>query len=277
MAFGDCFKQKNKAVTGEVQPPAHPSNDTTPVTQEAPPIFRENFFEKYAFAKTCAFEGSGIGQVSDNFDGQGISLGGLQWCVGQGSLQERILKPYFKDNKPDGYVEMILEKISLVSIKEGLKLCKEHFLVGTKLKPEVRRELEKFAIRAEKFQMLAADVLFDKAWGMCKTSKLTSLKAFCFFFDICVQNGSLNGIPKPSYDSEKYLKFIESEGAINKKLWLEANLNKDEETVILSLWINARAKQNKWRSDVIARKCTIAHGVGYVHGVLHTFPEFKLE
>ncbi len=272
--IGDCLKKKNTSAAGVPQAPAHPSNDPTPIEiPEKEEQIRENYFEKYAFNKTCAFEGSGINQVTDNFDGQGVSLGGLQWCVGQGSLQSKILKPYFTHNTPENYTESTLYSISNRSIKEGLALCKSNFLSGTKLKPEIRRDLEKFCIKAEKYQLLAAEEIFDKAWEYCRVHQMTSLKAFCFFFDVCVQNGSLNGVPKPAADEYAYEDFIKSEGGINKTLWLQSG--PEDEKIILSLWIAKRAKQNQWRADVIARKCTIAHGVGYVHGKLHTFPEFN--
>lgn len=274
MKFLSIFKKKkNTAVVGTPQPPKHPSNDSTPVTSTTA-IGRDNLYESYAFVKTCAFEGSGINQVTDNFDGQGISLGGLQWCIGQGSLQAKILKPYFRNHKPDNQVEMVLEQIATMDISKGMSLCKKHFLTGTKLRPEVRKELERFCIKAEKYQMLAAEEIFNRAWSMCKTSGLMSLKAFCFFFDVCVQNGSMNGIPKPKYDLKRYQDFIKAEGGINRQLWSQ-QVGIDQETVILTLWINDRAKKNKWRSDVISRKCTIAHGIGMVHGKLFTFPEFK--
>lgn len=271
--IGDCFKKKNTSVVGVPQPPKHPSNDTTPVVVPDNVIIVENEFEKYAYLLTSKFEGSGIDQVTDNFDGQGISLGGLQWCIGQGSLQAKILKPYFAHYEPQNETEKVLKQMAGVSIKEGMSLCKKHFLSGTKLIPQVRLDLKNFIVRAEKYQLLAAEEIFDRCWKMCRESKMTSLKAFCFFFDVCVQNGSLNGISKPAYDVDVYKAFITSEGGANKSIWSALPL--DEETVILSLWIAKRAKHNKWRADVLSRKCTIAHGVGVVHGNLHKFPEFK--
>ncbi len=269
--IGNCFKKKNTSVVGVPQPPAHPSNDSTPIPTVSKT--RDNSWEKYAYAKTSAFEGSGIDQVTDNFDGQGISLGGLQWCVGQGSLQEKILKPYFKDVKPSTPTEEILFRISSVSVGEGILLCKKYFLSGSSLKTGVLLELQSFCRKAEAIQMLAAQELFDRAWSMCEDNQMLTLKSFCFFFDICVQNGSLAGVPKPKADMVKYLHFIENEGGKNTQLWRATNPT--DEILILSLWIAGRAKNNQWRSDVIARKCTIAHGVGYVHDTLFRFPEFN--
>lgn len=273
MGFGDCFKKKNTSAAGTTQPPAHPSNDSTPVEVPTTPPSRVNFFEKYAYDKVSAFEGSGIDMVSDNFDGQGISLGGFQWCVGQGSLQEKILKPYFAHNEPSNEVERVLKQISTSSISKGLSLCKENFLSGTKLKSAEKVYLKAFAIKAEAYQLSAGKEIFNRAWGLCDSSGLTSLKAFCFFVDVCVQNGSMDGVAKPIADVNKYKNFIANEGGVNKKRWQA--LTVDSETIVLCLWIAARAKQNKWRSDVISRKCTIAHGVGIVHDELFEFPEFK--
>lgn len=272
--IGDCFKKKNMSAVGVPQSPKHPSNDSTPIAVPSNSYDR-NYFEIFAFTKTCAFEGSGYNNVTDNFDGQGISLGGLQWCVGQGSLQAKILKPYFNTNLPNNITEQILLTISVSDIKTGLSLCKKNFLVGTKLKPEVRKDLEAFALKAKDYQMNAVKDLFAQAWDLCRLHDMNTLKSFCFFFDICVQNGSLNDIPKPAFDFQRYLKFINEEGGKNRNLWLSSAVPVDEETIVLALWACDRIKHNKWREDVIARKCTIAHGKGTVHGTLFSFPEFK--
>lgn len=270
----DCFKKQNRDNQGHPRSPSHPSNNVPPVEPSKPvdaPVEEDKrkVFEDYAFKLTCRFEGSGINQVTDNFDGQGISLGGLQWCVGQGSLQASILRPYFSENAPVNHVENILKQISETGTANGMSLVKKHFLSGTKLLSSVRKDLEVFIVKAEPYQYKAARQIFDRAWSYMSQHNMTSLRAYCWFFDICVQNGSLKGINKPADNLSKYQDFISSEGGKNKSHW--QSLTTTPEMRILSLWTDLRAVRNKWRPDVISRKCTIAHGSGIVHGKMFNF------
>jgi len=259
-----------------------PSKDKEPVGNIlTTPLNANNMYnswEQYAMLNvTGQFEGKGYGQVTDNFDGQGISLGIFQWCVGQGSLQEKILKPYFAANQPQNEVEVILKQISESTISKGMSLCKQHFLSGTKLKKEVRENLERFILNAKAYQIAASRGILNKAWGYCSSYDMMSLKSFCFFFDVVVQNGSMKEIKKPLPNKEEYKNFIEQEGGVNKIIWQEqyrSTIGIDDETIILCLLIKERALKNKWRSDVISRKGTIAHGKGIVHGKKYYFDEF---
>lgn len=266
------FKKENRDMQNEPRPPAHPSNQMDEPADVSETQDRDTaFFEKYALELTGAFEGSGYGQVTGDFDGQGLSLGILQWCIGQGSLQNSILKPYFRDHEPANHVEQKLAEIGSVGISQGLKLSRSYFGKS----PSYKNELKAFMLKAQPYQLAAAKSNFERAWGYANQYGMTSLKSFCWFFDITVQNGSLKGIGKPSVSKYDWEKFIKSEGGTNKSRWLALNVI-DEETAILCEWTNLRANKNQWRPDVISRKCTIAHGFGIVHGKLYDFrDDFK--
>ncbi len=270
----DFFKKEPKDVFIPPRKDSEPLGNVITVPHN--PNNLHNSWEQYAMLMvTGKFEGSGYGQVTDNFDGQGLSLGMFQWCIGQGSLQEKILKPYFAANAPVNKLEEVLKNISEVGIKEGLKICKNNFLNGTKIRPEIISDLRSFTIKTTPYQIVASRTILNKAWGYCSSYDMVSLKSFCFFFDVVVQNGSMNNVKKPMPDIKKYRSFIESEGGVNKNIWQEQEkaFQVDDETIVLCLLIKERALNNKWRSDVISRKCTIAHGRGTVHGKKYFFNE----
>lgn len=269
----ELFRSGNRSQqTGKPQPPAHPSNQMDgPGDVQGNTTKDKAFFERYALELTGAFEGSGYDQVTGDFDGQGLSLGILQWCIGQGSLQNSILKPYFRDHEPTNHIEQKLAEIANVGISQGLKLSRAYF-GGGKGNPKYINGIREFIVKARPYQIAAAKSNFDRAWAYANQYNMKSLKAFCWFFDITVQNGSLKGISKPNPSKYEWEKFIKAEGGINKSRWLALQAVNDE-TAILCEWTNLRANKNKWRPDVISRKCTIAHGFGMVHGKLYDFRE----
>jgi hypothetical protein len=265
------FKTENRDHESKPRSPTHPSNQMDepgePQDNADHTIIDRKFFEQYALELTGAFEGSGYGQVTGDFDGQGLSLGILQWCIGQGSLQSSILRPYFKDHSPSNHVEQKLEEISNVGISQGLRISRAYF--GRKT-PSYKSLLAEFMIKAKPYQIAAARSNFDRAWAYAEQNNMLTLKSYCWFFDITVQNGSLKGIPRPSASESDRISFVTREGGVNKTRWLNVKFLGDE-SAILCEWTNLRANKNKWRPDVISRKCTIAHGFGLVHGRLFDF------
>lgn len=258
----DCFKKTNRnAESGETQSPHHPSNDSTPTYR--PPAIEVNSRHMFALELTGRFEGKGWNQATTDFDGQGISLGIFQWCVGQGSLQEKILKPYFKKHGPANNVESILYDISKVGISQGLKITRSKLSKGNKfLSSAIKEGLEAFCLKAKPFQVAASKDVLNRAEGYASQFNMPSQRAFCWFVDICVQNGSLNGVAKPG--SAGYSAFMAS--VKNLFNWQEYAKNPTQEIMILSMWTKARTKNNKWRDVVYKRKLSIAHGIGYVNG-----------
>ena len=112
----DCFKKKELKI----------KDQPLKKKQAYPPSYLVT-----ALQITGSFEGSGYNQISGNFDGQGISAGILQWNYGQGSLQNKILRPLI-----DEYgTEVIDEKFPLpvcqtayMTPKEAIAFAKKYML-----------------------------------------------------------------------------------------------------------------------------------------------------
>ncbi len=233
--------------------------------------YHEDWFA-YALEITGGFEGSGYNQISGNFDGQGISVGVFQWNYGQGSLQREILKPAVEKMGEDWVNSFFPSRIAgthNINGKAGIAFAKSTMLKNNKtFKPLWKKCWQNFMTTTELIviQQEASREFANKAWGYCKAYKLKSARAFAFFFDVVVQNGSMKGIGLSNNqlgDGLIHFQWVHEDGGKNKGTWL--GMNTTPEMRALFVLICLRARKNKWRADVIARKGTIAHGKGNVH------------
>ena len=250
----ECFKKK--PVRRQIQ------HEPTKLSRNYPRPYLD-----LALRVTGSFEGSGFDQVTGNFDGQGISAGVLQWCYGQGSLQNKILKPYidkYGTQVLDNFFPRPISESAYMTNRQAIRFAKKHMLSGKSVKHTWKMAWKQFLTSPEtiEIQKKGADSVASKAWFYCNKHKMISAKSFCFFFDVVTQNGSLKNVPKPTSD-EGYIDAIDRDAGINKTDWLRSS--PDYETKILFIWITRRVTRNKWAADVISRKGTIAHGIGTVH------------
>lgn len=223
---------------------------------------------KTALSITGAFEGSTYEQVTGNFDGQGLSIGILQWNYGQGSLQEKILKPIIAEFGAERLDALFPTKISptaYMAPKQAVKYAKKNMLIKTKVKDQWAHSWRVLLSSPEvkQIQLRAAHSVASRAWFYCNQYQARSIKAFCWFFDVVTQNGSLKNVTMP-LDVSSYYDDLSADAGENKEYWDKYLIN--EEAKIFFVWICRRVTRNKWAKDVIARKGTIAHGHGKVHG-----------
>lgn len=260
---------------------------------------------------TGGFEGSTFRTITGDFDGMGVSVGVLQWNYGQGSLQTKILQPYINlkgTRLLDSFFPEPISKSATMTAKEAVAFARKVMLDGKKLKAGWGAAWQRFLSQEliKEIQMQAARSIAARAYQDAVSNNLRSKRAFCWFFDVHVQNGSMKGINKPELTvSEKmgviiknilgnvptvnevvmpfpvrdeYTKNVELDPAVepkNKELWssLSYSLFDDEEGIILFNWMLKRVTRNAWASDVISRKGTLAHKIGYVHGQLYDLRE----
>ena len=177
----------------------------TPIAHE-PLKLNRNYPDKYldlALKITGTFEGSGYDNISGNFDGQGVSAGILQWCYGQTSLQNKILKPFINEygtSVLNQYFPSSISESADMSAKSAVRFAKKKMLNGSRMKNDWSMAWRHFLTSPEciTIQKKAADSVASKAWAYCEKNNLKSAKAFCWFFDIVTQNGSLKGIEMPT-------------------------------------------------------------------------------
>lgn len=232
-----------------------------------------------ALMVTGRFEGHGYSMVSGNFDGQGISAGVLQWNYGQGSLQEKILKPYvarYGKEALDKYFPSAVVGVSAsMRPHDAVYLAKTYMLNGTKVKNEWKLAWENFLLSpgCKDIQIEAAREIGSHAVRITKSWGLKSLRAYCFMFDIVTQNGSIK-IAKPKADYEKAKWIIESYASNeNRRLFNKIKLDDEKCILLIASYQRAEISNAKWKMDVFSRKSAIAMGEGIVHGEKFYFEE----
>lgn len=205
---------------------------------------------------TKQFEVANSKQIAGNFDGQGLSLGYLQWCIGQGTLQpllNRMDRQYNAEMRSifggnyDSIHNMLLDTPQnqltwAKSINNSSNTIAEpwysQFAVLTN-----NEHFKNIEVGAEAYRV-------GRAMLICDKYNLKTIRGFVLAFDIAVQNGSI---------SPEAAKVIDM--AIAQKPSMS-------EKDILKVIANAVADiSTNNAEDIRARKLAIVNGNGSVHGI----------
>jgi peptidoglycan hydrolase-like protein with peptidoglycan-binding domain len=194
--------------------------------------------------------------IAGDFDGQGLSLGALQWNIGQGTLQpliQRMLSEHpgvcrelFHDHLPTIEAALAGPLPSQLAFVRALQGRRCEVLEPWRGMLQTLGETPEFqSVQAE-----AASDLSTRARRLCNDYGLRSTRALALMFDIVVQNGSISSAVR---------------AAIRKDF---ASRPSDETTRMrIIAERRAAAARPKFQADVLARKMTIANGTGVVHGL----------
>lgn len=188
-------------------------------------------------------------KVTGNFDGQGISLGALQWNIGQKSLQPLLQKMIYEHPADSTYFEALKHMLSL-HLPEQLE-----WAMSIQMNNRVNQDWVTFFDNLGKtpeFQQIQVDAAkkkFDVALSWMPTYKVNSERAVALLFDIATQNGSIKDATRDLILS----------------LYKEGMTEQDKLLVIANK--RAEASNPRWIEDVRSRKCMIATGSGIVHGM----------
>lgn len=203
------------------------------------------------------FEVGNSNQIAGNFDGQGLSLGYFQWCIGQGTLQPLLnrmdreynveMKSIFGTNY-DSIHNMILDTSEnqlawAKTINDSTNTVTEpwysQFVNLSNNQHFINIELD-----AEAYKIGQAMIICDKY-------NLKTVRGFALAFDIVVQNGSI---------SSDATKIIET-ALVQKPNMIEKDL--------LNVIANAIADTSTNNAeDIRSRKMAIVNGNGAVHGAV---------
>ncbi|PKM49622.1 MAG: hypothetical protein CVV02_15415 [Firmicutes bacterium HGW-Firmicutes-7] len=250
---------------------------------------------------TSLYEG---GQVTGNFDGQGISVGYLQWNMGSGTLQP-LLKEMASSASMQSDFNEIFKGSVVVNDKNGNKIKttmanalrdvlgrskSEQLSFARSINDKNNRIVEPWKaafnslIKNDKFVQIqdkyakpylntATNIINDSNFGV------KTVRGYALAFDIAVQNGSVKA-------SAKNLIQDALAGKSNKLTnYNNASLSRNQRSVIKDL--NERLKgvtdpdlkkmyytaaavaissNDRFAKDVWARKSAIIAGTGKVHG-----------
>lgn len=251
------------------------------------------------------YEGGG---VAGNFDGQGMSLGYLQWNIGSGTLQPLLKEMAFGDNTKGDFDKIFAQQIKVKNNNGNI--------VTKSLSEQIRGMLQmnsvdqlnwaksinknnkieepwksafNLLLQNEKFKTIEdkyAKSYFNKAENIVNDSAIgvKTVRGYTLAFDIAVQNGSLKS-------SAKNL-VVDALAGKNNKLTNpnDSSLTKNQRDIIVDLnkrlstvtdndtkklYYTAAAvaisSRDQYAKDVWARKSTIVSGSGIVHGKNYAF------
>ncbi len=229
--------------------------------------------------------------VTGNFDAMGVSLGVLQWNLGQGSLQPLVRK------SGKASVDATMPTIGAGFWAASAPGADWRSIVaawhdGKMLKPAARRELRAFTGSAPFVaqQIDASSKVADAAYGLAKgwadkdpMFGTVSRPLFCWFFDVMTQNGGLKGLTITELDKFRastsdpvalVCDWLASRPATvagahdahrNAPLWHAAGDPREVSLLLLS-YLRCLKSTPTWQVDVLNRKGTIARRTGWVHG-----------
>lgn len=199
--------------------------------------------------------------LSGDFDGQGVSVGALQWNLGQQSLQPllkqmlqrhgAVMEQVFHVNLP--VLEAMLGSTAVDQLAWSRSIQSPQHQVFEPWRGMFRtlgRTLE-----FQDIQRATAGALYKQARQLAKSYDLTSERAIALMFDILVQNGGI----KPLTEAQIRQDFLGispgSDWATNEVARMRIVGGR-----------RAEAANPQWQNDVRSRKLTIANGAGVVHG-----------
>ena len=264
-----------------------------------------------ALTMSGSFEGrTGWINLTNNFDGQGLSMGILNQNLGQGSLQPmwvemrnaalaRLQATLSKANLKSlltmlGSWEVAVSTASLALAEYGYNELDDPSLVAQELglaesalnevrtaalsrnqsavnwaaanlytgklfKTEWSQQLSALAVTPEyrSIQVEKALKIHLNALALMKTYGMQQLRAYLFFYDVIVQNGSLSSTVQTDY-----------------KVWAAKN-PKATELARLSqiLTLRLRTVLPQYVNDVFTRKNAIIQGTGVIHAEARNFPK----
>jgi hypothetical protein len=202
--------------------------------------------------------------LSGDFDGQGVSLGVLQWNFGQGSLQPMLAEAV---DKHPAMMEAVFQSqlgvlraalaedpAELMRFARSIQDPNRHQLY------EPWRGMFKSLCRTAEFQDIQAKhaaAIFSAAQRLAREYGLQSPRGIALMFDIKVQNGSIGALVKAQIMAD--YAAVPANGGDPAAA--------EVERMVIVANRRAEAANPRWVEDVRARKLCIARGVGVVHGI----------
>lgn len=209
-----------------------------------------------------SFEGSdGWSNLTNNFDGQGLSFGLFNQTLGTGSLQPMLekmrsnaneqMRSVFSSKNFNSISGMITNWQENRSTSRAVNWAVNTLYNGDYFKSDWSQQLRSLAVTPyyRSLQVEAATAYHDRALYYMSLFGTTELRSYLFFFDIVVQNGSV-----PSAVVNNLTKKF------SKSVYTDVQKMNDVLSGLLPYVIST------YREDVRSRKASIINQSGVVHG-----------
>jgi len=243
---------------------------------------------------TSFFEGGtfkvNYSNITGNFDGQGLSVGTLQWAAGQGSLS-KLLKTtlqYMSEDDANNYFKSygdhVISNMASMSAQQCKNFCLANFIdVDNKVKTLAVATWRDFlndpgCVKAQRD--LAENDVLKKAYDLVEqyySQDTSNLRAIAFFFDVVTQSGSMSNSrgsvsPVTLQDDLHFTQAIDEARAQGKTWtadqWLNSVNSEDISKILLHYaYDRSRLSSPQWQWNALVRRGTLATRFGYVNGV----------
>lgn len=226
--------------------------------------------------------------LTGNFDGQGLSIGCLQWNVGTGSIISLLKKilTYMPIAQANAYFSMpnVITTLCQGSKTEAMELVlsmqtEKKNRVDSRYAGEWKSFLNTDASKQAQLDLVRGDQFAracDLALKFAPQYK-DNLRVLAFFFDLVTQSGSMQnsrGSVKPvsvefaKQQIDTIISYASKRDKITASLWLDATKGKGDDLAYLLLYYAyARSLLSKaefvW--DAMSRRGSIACRLGIVH------------
>jgi peptidoglycan hydrolase-like protein with peptidoglycan-binding domain len=257
-AVRDAQTKNDLPFTGE----ADPVTWSAVTGQPAPPLLDR------ALQVTAAFEGHGFGLAQGNFDGAGITWGIIGFTLQHGELGRIIQEAQHQDpalvQNAFGSDAGELLRLLALPLPDQLAWADQHSLGRSRalLAEPWRTHFQAFgdqaAVQAIQLRHVDKDY-FQPARTTAALYGLTTELGVALCFDIHVQDGGIS--PQAAAAIESQVDPAASE--LDRRALIARSV--------------AAAARPSYRSDVLARKRTVATGSGTVHGHSYTLRNWGLD
>ncbi|MGE5626756.1 MAG: SH3 domain-containing protein [Solirubrobacterales bacterium] len=197
------------------------------------------------------FETSSVNQIAGNFDREGLSLGYLQWCIGQRTLQpmlNRMDREYNIEMKTIfGTNYGAIHNMLLDTYDNQLKWAYSINTSGNSIQEPWYSQFLSLVSNSH-FKQIEDDAVaytVKQSMLICDKYNLKSIRGFALAFDIVTQNGGIS---------------TEASKTIDTSLAQNAGIT---EKALLKVIADAVSGNSQ---DVSSRKNAIVNGQGIVHG-----------
>ena len=215
--------------------------------------------QKKCLEITSSFEGvHGFASIAGDFDKQGISLGALQQCLGQGSLQPLLTEMIEKHGnvlvglwgkEPYQELDALLKKTRRAQVAWGRSISKPprryHVLDPWRSRLQAMARTPEYIA----LQLTASDRVFNRALKICMDWDLTSQRAVAFAFDTCTQQGGIHRRHQARIKS-----FLDA-----KQAKLGRELTEVERMLCITQGRTSHSIP-RWQADVLSRRYAIILG-----------------
>lgn len=226
--------------------------------------------------------------VAGNFDGQGLSVGILQWNAGSGTLQNLLVNIAATMTWPtmQTYFKSDIHQFALLKPADAIQWCIDHYIADGSTNVALAaltcwQSMLQQQASVDAQVAYASSTVLHRAQTLAATffpNNVTSTRVTAFFFDLVTQSGSMESVTPLAAgvvpDLTEALAYAQTQNLKVAGMWEVATQN-DPLAALLLYYGYTRAKLSNaayvW--DAYSRRGSIACRTGIVHGATVNFTQ----